>query len=210
MKPVAVVTGASKGIGRAAFRELQRRGYEVHDFSRTAGVDLRDAAAVEAAFAKLESLDALVNNASYFLLKPITEMSVEEWDAVLETGLRGAWLCSRAAFRLMKPGGSIVNVVSLGGVAGTEKFTGMSAYVAAKSGLSGLTEELAVEGKPLGIRVNAVSPAAVATDMGAAAGVPQEPLYPEEVARVIAWLATSESAPLTGANLRLDPPAKRA
>lgn len=210
MTPIAVVTGASKGIGRATLLELEGRGYEVRDFSRTAGVDLRDPVAVEAAFARLDRLDALVNNAGYFLLKPIQEMNVEEWDAVLEIGLRGAWLCSRAAFRLMKPGGAIVNVVSLGGVAGTEKFTGMSAYVAAKSGLSGLTEELAVEGKPLGIRVNAVSPASVATEMGAAAGVQQEPLHPEEVARIIAWLATAESAPLTGANLRIDPPARRA
>ena len=67
-----------------------------------------------------------------------------------------------------------------------------------------------MEGKPLGIRVNAVSPASVATEMGAAAGVQQEPLHPEEVARIIAWLATAESAPLTGANLRIDPPARRA
>lgn len=210
MKPLAVVTGASKGIGRATLGELEARGFEVRDFSRSSGVDLRDPAAVERAFAGLDRLDALVNNAGYFLLKPITEMAVEEWDAVLETGLRGAWLCSRGAFRLMRPGGAIVNVASLGGVAGTEKFTGMSAYVAAKSGLSGLTEELAVEGKQLGIRVNAVSPASVQTEMGAAAGVQQDPLYPEEVARIIAWLATPDSAPLTGANLRLDPPAKRA
>jgi NAD(P)-dependent dehydrogenase (short-subunit alcohol dehydrogenase family) len=84
----------------------------------------------------------------------------------------------------------------------------MSAYVAAKSGLAGLTEVLAVEGRPLGIRVNAVSPSSVATEMGRLAGISQEPLSPEEVARVIGWLATSDSAPLTGANIRIDPPAR--
>jgi len=74
--------------------------------------------------------------------------------------------------------------------------------------LAGLTEALAVEGRPLGSRVNAVSPASVETEMGRMAGIGQEPLSPEEVARIVAWLATPESAPLTGANIRIDPPAR--
>jgi NAD(P)-dependent dehydrogenase (short-subunit alcohol dehydrogenase family) len=82
----------------------------------------------------------------------------------------------------------------------------MAAYVAAKSGLAGLTEVLAVEGRPLGIRVNAVSPGAVATPMLALSGAPAEPaLVPDAVARVVAWLATPESAPLSGANVRMEP-----
>src|SRR5260370_33900617 len=84
----------------------------------------------------------------------------------------------------------------------------MSAYGGEKWGLGGLPEALAVEGRPLGIRVNAVSPASVDTDMGRMAGIGQEPLSPEEVARIIAWLATPESAPLTGATIRSDPPAR--
>jgi NAD(P)-dependent dehydrogenase (short-subunit alcohol dehydrogenase family) len=105
----------------------------------------------------------------------------------------------------MPRGGTIVNVSSLSGVAGAEKFPRMAAYVAAKSGLAGLTEALAVEGRPLGIRVNAVSPGSIATPMLALSGAPREPaLQPEEVARVIAWLASPESAPLSGANIRLD------
>jgi NAD(P)-dependent dehydrogenase (short-subunit alcohol dehydrogenase family) len=67
---------------------------------------------------------------------------------------------------------------------------------------------MAVEGRPLGIRVNAVSPASVDTEMGRKAGIAQEPLTPEEVARVISWLARPESAPVTGANIRIDPPAR--
>jgi NAD(P)-dependent dehydrogenase (short-subunit alcohol dehydrogenase family) len=82
----------------------------------------------------------------------------------------------------------------------------MAAYVAAKSGLAGLTEALAAEGRPHRIRVNAVSPAAVDTEMLRIAGVEGPTLRPSEVARIIVWLASSESAPLSGANLRLDPP----
>ena len=82
----------------------------------------------------------------------------------------------------------------------------MAAYVAAKSGLAGLTEALAVEGRELGIRVNAVSPGSIDTPMLALSGAPREPsLKPPQVARLIGWLASPESAPMTGANLRIDP-----
>lgn len=96
-------------------------------------------------------------------------------------------------------------VSSLSGVTGAEKFPGMAAYVAAKSGLAGLTEVLAVEGRSLGIRVNAVSPGAVDTPMVKRAGIGGPRLQPREVAGVIAWLCSPESTPLSGANLRLDP-----
>jgi NAD(P)-dependent dehydrogenase (short-subunit alcohol dehydrogenase family) len=82
----------------------------------------------------------------------------------------------------------------------------MAAYVAAKSGLAGLTEALAVEGRPIGIRVNAVSPGAVDTPMLRIAGVEGPSLQPADVARVVVWLASPDSAPLSGANIRMDPP----
>src|SRR6516225_765272 len=133
-------------------------------------------------------------------------MTAEEWDRQLGGDLRGAFLCGREAFRLMRDrGGAIVFVSSLSGVAGAEKFPGMSAYVAAKSGLAGLTEALSVEGRPLGIRVNAISPGAVDAPMLRISGVGGPALTPSEVARVIVWLASSESAPVTGGNLRMDP-----
>ncbi|HEY8951540.1 MAG TPA: SDR family oxidoreductase [Candidatus Dormibacteraeota bacterium] len=185
---------------------MTARGYDCRDLSRTSGYDAGDEASVDRFFGQLERLDVLVNNAAILELAPIVDMKVETWDEVIRVGLKGAFLCSQAAFRLMGSGGAIVNVSSLSGVSGTDKFPRMSAYVAAKSGLAGLTEVLAVEGRPLGIRVNAVSPASVATDMGRLAGISQEPLSPEEVARVITWLATPDSAPLTGANIRIDPP----
>ena len=158
-----------------------------------------------AAFARIQGLVVLVNNAAHLVKKPFAEVTAEEWDAQLASGLRAAFLCSREAFRRMGRGGSIVNVSSLSGVAGAEKFPGMAAYVAAKSGLAGLTEALAVEGRPLGIRVNAVSPGAIDTPMLKISGVSGRALEPAAVARIIGWLASPESEPLTGANLRIDP-----
>lgn len=205
MKPVALVTGHTGGLGRAITAELERRGYEVAGLSRSQGGDAADERVVAGAFSRLERLDALVNNAAFLVLRPLTQMSAAEWDQQLASGLRAAFLCSREAFRRMTDGGAIVNVSSLSGVAGAEKFPGMAAYVAAKSGLAGLTDALAVEGRPLSIRVNAVSPGAIDTPMLEIAGVPGPRLEPAAVARVIGWLASPDSAPLTGANVRIDP-----
>jgi NAD(P)-dependent dehydrogenase (short-subunit alcohol dehydrogenase family) len=206
VNPTAVVTGGSGGIGQAVVTELRERGWEVVSLSRREGVDVSDEAQVKSAFGRMERLDALVNCAAELVKRPILEMTAADWDAQVDSSLRGAFLCSREAFRLMgERGGSIVMVSSLSGVAGAEKFPGMAAYVAAKSGLAGLTEALAVEGRPQGIRVNAISPGAVDTPMLRIAGVEGPRLQPAEVARIIVWLASPESAPLSGANLRLDP-----
>src|SRR5258708_123848 len=136
-------------------RDMRARGYECRDLSRTSGFDVGDEASVSRFFGELERLDVLVNNAAILELAPIGDMRVETWDEVIRVDLRGAFLCSRAAFRLMQPGATIVNVSSLSGVSGTETFPKMSAYVAAKSGLAGLTEAMAVDGRPMGIRGNA-------------------------------------------------------
>jgi NAD(P)-dependent dehydrogenase (short-subunit alcohol dehydrogenase family) len=206
VNPTAIVTGGSGGIGHAVVTELRGRGWEVVSLSRREGVDVSDEAQVKSAFGRIERLDALVNCAAQLVKRPILEMTAADWDAQVDSSLRGAFLCSREAFRLMgERGGSIVMVSSLSGVAGAEKFPGMAAYVAAKSGLAGLTEALAVEGRPHGIRVNAISPGAVDTAMLRIAGVEGPRLQPAEVARIIVWLASPESAPLSGANLRLDP-----
>src|SRR5437660_4510339 len=206
MKPNAVVTGGSGGIGSAVVGERRRRGCEVTSLSRREGCDVSDEQQVRRAFSRLEELDVLVNCAAVLVKRPLVELRAGDWDEQLGAGLRGAFLCSREAFRLMgTKGGSIVMVSSLSGVAGAEKFAGMAAYVAAKSGLAGLTEALAVEGRPIGIRVNAVSPGAVDTPMLRIAGVEGPSLQPADVARVVAWLASPDSAPLSGANIRMDP-----
>jgi NAD(P)-dependent dehydrogenase (short-subunit alcohol dehydrogenase family) len=202
----AVVTGGSGGIGQEVVTELRARGWKVTSLSRGEGCDVSDEDQVVKAFAALDSLDSLIHCAAVLIKRPFVEMSARDWDEQLGAGLRGAFLCSREAFRLMRDrGGSIVMVSSLSGVAGAEKFPGMAAYVAAKSGLSGLTEALAVEGRGLGIRVNAISPGSVDTEMLRIAGVEGPVLSPAQVARVIVWLASSESSPLSGANLRMDP-----
>jgi NAD(P)-dependent dehydrogenase (short-subunit alcohol dehydrogenase family) len=206
MTRTAVVTGGSGGIGSEVVKQLREAGWDVISLSRREGCNVSDEAQVRDAFGRLASLDALIHCAAVLIKKSFDELSAEDWDAQLGPGLRGAFLCSREAFRLMRDGGgSIVFVSSLSGVAGAEKFPGMSAYVAAKSGLAGLTEALAVEGRPLGIRVNAISPGAVDTPMLRIAGVAGRALSPADVARVIVWLASTESAPLTGGNLRMDP-----
>jgi NAD(P)-dependent dehydrogenase (short-subunit alcohol dehydrogenase family) len=202
----AVVTGGSGGIGSEVVRELRAKRWRVTSLSRREGCDVSDEKQVAAAFGRLESLDALVHCAAVLVKRRVTDMSAEDWDVQLDSGLRSAFLCGREAFRLMRGrGGTIVMVSSLSGVFGAEKFPGMSAYVAAKSGLAGLTEALAVEGRELGIRVNAISPGSVDTPMLKVAGVEGPMLQPSQVARIIVWLASAESAPLSGANLRMDP-----
>ena len=206
MKPVAVVTGGSGGIGQAVVAELGRRGYDVRSWSRRDGVDAADEAQVQAAAADLPRWDVLVNNAAVLIPALLAETSLEMWRDTLRAGLDAAFLCSREAFRHMGLGGRIVLVSSLSGWQGAEKFPGMAAYVAAKSGLTGLGEALAVEGRELGIRVNTISLGSVRTPMLELAGAPRDPAFePAEVAPAIAWLAGEESAPLTGANLKLEP-----
>ena len=206
MTLTAVVTGGSGGIGSEVVRQLRAGGWEVTSLSRREGCDVSDEGQVVKAFGALQSLDALVHCAAVLIKNPFVETSASDWDEQLGAGLRGAFLCTREAFRMMRGrGGTIVLVSSLSGVAGAEKFPGMAAYVAAKSGLAGLTEALAVEGRPLGIRVNAISPGAVDTEMLRISGVAGRMLSPSEVARMIVWLASPESSPLSGANLRMDP-----
>ncbi len=230
-QPIALITGGGRGIGAATAEALARKGAHVIVASRTeaeltatiarlraAGLDasarvldVADDAAVDAAFDRIAAefgrLDILVNNAAILLSGTFAEMTMADWDRLMAVNLRGAVLCARQAFRLMQErGGSIVNVSSLGGVPGTEKFPGYAAYTVSKFALTGLTEALAVEGKACNIRVNGVAPGAVDTDMlRKAAPHLRTRTTPADVAKVIAFLCDpAESGCMTGAMLTIN------
>ncbi|MFO1371394.1 MAG: SDR family oxidoreductase [Candidatus Competibacteraceae bacterium] len=225
---ISLITGGGRGIGAATAEALARKGAHVIVASRTAPelattvtqlrtaglsasalvLDVADDAAVEAVFvgiaAEFGRLDILVNNAAILLSGPFAEMEMSDWDRLIAVNLRGAVLCARQAFRLMRErGGSIVNVSSLGGVPGTEKFPGYAAYTVSKFALTGLTEALAAEGKDCNIRVNGVAPGAVDTAMlRQAAPHLRTRTTPADVAKIIAFLCDStESGCMTGVTL---------
>lgn len=228
---IALITGGGRGIGAATAEALARKGAHAIVASRTEAeltatvtrlrasglsasaqvLDVADDAAVDAAFdriaAEFGQLDILVNNAAIIASGAFAEMAMADWDRLLAINLRGAVLCARQAFRLMRErGGSIVNVSSLGGVQNTEKFPGYAAYTVSKFALTGLTEALAAEGKDCNIRVNGVAPGAVDTDMlRKAAPHLRTRTTPADVAKIIAFLCDpTESGCMTGATLAIN------
>jgi NAD(P)-dependent dehydrogenase (short-subunit alcohol dehydrogenase family) len=169
----AVVTGGARGIGAATARMLERAGARVAVFDLEPddgfAVDVTSEAAVKDAFARAADqfggIDMLVNNAGRVARKPAVDLPLAEWQAVLDVNLTATFLCSRIAHPYMKArgGGSIVNVASIMGLSGG-LFPNAS-YQASKGGVVNLTRALALEWAPDDIRVNAVAPTFVDTEM---------------------------------------------
>lgn len=227
---VAIITGAGRGVGRATACSFAREDARVVLCSRTqtqldevVSTITRqggEAIAVTGDVAREEDVqvlfeqtmrvygrvDILVNCAGIVAVKPFAEMDTETWDRVININLRGTFLCCRAAFRVMmeQKQGVILNISSLSGVKGVEKFPGLSAYNVSKSGVAGLTEILAVEGKPYNIRVSAVSPGAVATEMlRQAAPHLKAGMTPDDLAEILLFLADDTGRMLSGSNIEL-------
>lgn len=234
-----VITGAAAGIGRATLEAFSAEGWEAIGLDRqVAGelpegarleqVDVSSADEVEAFFAEFwvghQQLRALVNNAAIPLNKPLIDTTPEEWDQVIATNLKSAYLTSRHAFPLLKAArGAIVNVSSVHAVATS---INVAAYAASKGGMLALTRAMAIEFGPEGVRVNAVLPGAVDTQMlrrglvrghlpGGSESDKLQDLgsrtvlgrvgQPEEIARAILFLADEgQSAFITGQALVVD------
>jgi len=217
---VAIVTGASSGIGRATAEMLVSRGALVAAFSRrasNAGLemltidgDVSDSDAIERLFTETESklgdCDILVNCAGMIDPKILTEVTPEEWDRMFAVNVRGTYLASRRALPSMiaRRAGAIVNVASISGVPGPEKFPGWVSYCASKAAVIGMTEALAVEVKQFGVRVNSVSPGSVDTKMWAeASGGAPAAMTAAEVAEVICFLASDRARAVNGQDVHV-------
>lgn len=220
---VALITGAGRGIGRAVALAYAREGASLALCSRTkeellaADEAVRDQGAaalsetcdvsqarevesfVERAIGAFGRIDVLVNNAGVaHRAAPLLELSLDEWESVLATNLRGAWLLARAVIprMLRQRRGSVINVSSW---LGRDALTGYGAYGVSKWGLEGLTRYLALELKSARVRVNSVSPGYVATKMTDYRGG-----KPEDVVDLFVYLASDASASLTGQQLDVE------
>jgi 3-oxoacyl-[acyl-carrier protein] reductase len=236
---IALVTGASRGIGHASCLALARAGLSVAVGYRSdpegaeeavakansegvralaVSIDVRDETSVSEAFKRVEEelgpVRVLVNNAGFTRDGLAVKYTTENWDATLDTNLRGAFLCSRRALIAMLKArwGRIINVASAAALRGN---AGQTAYSASKAGLVGLTKSLAREVGGRGITVNAVCPGFVATRMTEPQGEEIRRRYlemtpaarfgtPEEVAAVIAFLAGPEAGYVNGATIPID------
>lgn len=238
-RKVALVTGSSRGLGRAMALKLAQDGFDVaihygrneaeaqaaaaqaqaagaraEVFGADLGTPAHAGQLVEAVIARMGRLDVLVNNAGITRDTLAIRMRDEDWDAVLQTNLSSAFMAARAAIKHMMRArsGRIINVASVVGLTGNP---GQANYVASKAGLIGLTKALAKEYGGRGITVNAVAPGFIASDMTAElpentkkaylAGIPMGRFgQPEEVAAVVAFLASDAAAYVTGHTLGID------
>jgi NAD(P)-dependent dehydrogenase (short-subunit alcohol dehydrogenase family) len=217
-----VVTGAATGIGKATADLFAARGFTVARLDVEPGesiltCDVADERAVDRVFSQLGRIDILVNNAGIAVRKNSLEITREEWDRVMAVNVSGMFLCSRIAARSMKQsgGGAIVNLASIMGFSGG--LFPNPAYQASKGAVVNLTRALALEFAPFDIRVNAVAPTFVRTELTTPIFSSPELLkkvmehtplgvLPEvgDIAQAVAFLAGPEARCITGVTLPVD------
>jgi short-subunit dehydrogenase len=227
-RPTAVVTGASRGIGRAIAKRLSRD-YHIVAAARSRGpldtlareiaalggtctplaVDLRDGSAVAAALGSLQA-DVLVNNAGVIIKKPFLELTPAEWHEMVDVNLNALYHATRALLPGMVSRG-FGHIVIIGSIAGRSAFVGGSCYTATKHAVMGFSESLLLEVRGNGVKVSVVMPGSVATDMAGSEIDAMWMLSPGDVAESVAQIVATPPAVLVHRlEIRaLKPPKKR-
>ena len=240
---IALVTGARRGMGKshaialasqgakvvvtdidekecqAVADEIKSKGGEAMAFK----LDVSNKADVDAVFDEVIKqygrLDILVNNAGIYQPKPAMEITEEDWDRMIDIDLKGEFLCAQRAAKEMAKNnwGRIINIASIASGGVGVGIAGGWHYTAAKGGVIGMTETMAVEWAPLGINVNAIGPGAIDTPMVSSAQIPEEAMKqmmagvplkrigkPKEVSAMVVFLASEEASYVTGATFYVD------
>jgi len=232
---VAIVTGAGGGIGLAIAKRLGSEGARIVMADRSTdkakaltpeiekegapdiwvsqcdvSIEEQVEATVQGAIDRWGRVDVVVNNAGLMTFKAIEDLTTEDWNKVLGVDLLGAFYFTKHAFRRMKPGGNIVNIASVHAVMTSPL---VAPYAAAKAAVLSLTRTSAIEGKPKGLRANAILPGAIDTPMlwenpniksGAEKIDKSDVGRPEDIAAAVAFLGSDDGAFVTGAALDVD------
>jgi 2-deoxy-D-gluconate 3-dehydrogenase len=212
--PVALVTGASRGIGLAIAERLRADGWQVETAERSTGVDLSDLDAARAAVERLDRIDALVANAGTIVRSGVLELSLEEWQRVLDLNLTSVFVLAQAAARRMVEAGEGAIVL----LASQLSFFGgfnVAPYAASKGGVAQLTKALSNELAGRGVRVNAIAPGFIETDLTASiedwrrreteARIPMGRWgTPDDISGPVAWLLSDDARYVSGSIISVD------